>query len=34
VRRAAEAYRGKQLDARELLFSLATSKTFAQRKTE
>jgi hypothetical protein len=31
VRAAAEAYRTKQLDTRELLLSLLTSQTFAQR---
>jgi hypothetical protein len=34
VHAAAEAYRGKQLDARELLFALIESKTFVQRKRE
>jgi hypothetical protein len=34
VHAAAEAYRGKQLDARELLLSLVESKTFSQRKSQ
>ncbi len=33
VRAAAEAYRAKQLDARELLLALVKSQTFAQRST-
>jgi hypothetical protein len=34
LRAAAEAYRAKQLDVRELLFSLVKSQTFAQRSSD